>query len=132
MLLGIQKSPDSIFENPGIRILTKSWDPARACSNPLSSTLWPPCGDFRGCCGGEPLDHKVESLMTIRFENFSGEQRQLDLIRILGNLGFLPRNSTEKGIKGANCQRHSSYQSFNGERVNLITSSQFPTLPTSL
>ena len=72
--------------------------------NPLSSTLCPPCGDFRGCHGGEPLDHKVESLMTIRFENFSGEQGQLDLIiRIdFKNEGFLLWSSTGREIKGAN------------------------------
>ena len=35
-----------------------------------------------------------------------------------------------KGNQG--CQWHSSYQSFNGGRVNLRTSSQLPTLPTCL
>ena len=92
--------------------------------NPLSSTLCPPCGDFRGCHGGEPLDHKVESLMAIRFENFSGEQGQLDLIRIdFKNVGFLPWSSTE-GNQG--CQRHSSYQSINGGTENLTNLQQAP------
>ena len=42
--------------------------------------------------------------MTIRFENFSGEQGQLDLIiRIdFKNEGFLLWSSTGREIKGAN------------------------------
>ena len=63
--------------------------------------------------------------MAIRFENFSGEQGQLDLIRIdFKNVGFLPWSSTEGNEGNEGCQRHSSYQSINGGRVNLITSRQ--------